>query len=486
MSKDLTLLVPEETLKICQFITRHSTQLPCQVKLLETSTAFPQPLPEDRIINLHFMKHSKVVIMRDSASGDMISVPLNSAAKFGLLYNPCSNAKKAMNGYNFHTAREIMATKPLPFLVQATQSYQGSSATTSVVQGEILCIKGVKTFLRSKQLRVQNMQGENKLLSEKCCGSFTTAPAKLSMPLLPLLKFDTELPATVATSVGRERGHSSVLEMERIAGETCLIASYPTWQYTKQHYFEITSDVDISVESVKMDSSLKQDLLTDTQALFHTFSRSAVPIVSEAHAQRGVSGELLPGEERHGVQLVRPINIDILPFEDSLPTSIASQSHEPIISRVPVKMAAAAVDSESEEIYCVLDAIKPESHESSESSLMTSQPPSRHPRMSVREQPSGDNDMVWINLMSKVEDMSSAYLQKLNCIQEELQSLQSIVLNIQKTVQHFQPAQPVVNEEHEKNKREIACLDCNQVIFLFHLTTYYSLHHLLSSYNYRL
>lgn len=469
-------LGPEGNVQLCRFITRHSAQLPCQVKVLKGFSALPSPLPADGIINLHFIKHSKVVFMTNSTSGDKISVPLNSVAKFSILYDPESDLDKAINGYHYNTVREMMARKPLPMVVQATHTYHGSTAQSSVEEGEILCVKGVKTFLRTKQLRVQNIKGENKHLSERCCSSFTTAPEKLSLPLSSLLKLGINLPATVVTGIVKGRDHSSVLVMEQIAGETCLIASYPAWQFNKQYYFEITSDVDIPVELEKMDLSSKQDLLTATHKLFHSFSNSAVLVVSDTrHARRGLHAELLPGSEQEGVQLVRPINIDGLPFQ--IPSSIPEHSIATLQSE---KMSAPAEDECDDDIYCLLDTITTKStNKSNESTLMTSKPLSHDlmrcwqdttagstvSKESVPSSSESNVDIVAIcvNLTSRVEELSSTYIQQLNSIQLELQSLQSIVINIQKAVQCLQPVQLPINEDHQKNRRNIAKLDCDQV-----------------------
>ena len=52
----------------------------------------------DDNLKLHFMKHSKVVVM-ETADRASLSIPFTSNLKFSLIYDPNGNHKAAMTGF---------------------------------------------------------------------------------------------------------------------------------------------------------------------------------------------------------------------------------------------------------------------------------------------------------------------------------------------------------------------------------------------------
>ena len=486
ISLDVKLLNCEDTVQLSQFITRYSALLPCQVKLLSVFGGLPMPIPKSRIINLHFIKHTKVAVLTDSSCGKEISVPLNSAAQFSVLYDPHSDLVAAMNGYHFNTVRDMMSTKPLPLIVQATCGYQGSTALSSVEKGEILHVKGIKTFLRTKQLRVENLLRESKHLSEKCSSSFTTAPRHLLLPLSSLLKLGIDLPVTVVTGAGTDvcaKGHALV--MERMAGETCLIASYPDWHLGELRHFEVSSGLDVEVELVQMDSVSRQELLSSTHTLFHSFS-SSIPVyvqgVSESKSKTDelrqvYCSQLLPGLEQQGVHLVQPLGIGELPLDyQCIPPSLTVSVNKPVIDGVE------SDSSEGEDMYmqiAKLDNItKP--HDRHEGYLQTQQISSigsdalrcgqstTHSMGNNSHALTKNDDALSRNvkdIVRSVHQLSLACRQQQSSILQELQMLRSTVLALQKDVQSLQcKTEPLLYEEHHKeNQRILGRFDCTQV-----------------------
>ena len=475
------------TVQLSQFITRYSALLPCQVKLLGDSGGLHMPMPKGEIINLHFIKHTKVAVMTDSTCGKEISVPLNSAAKFSVLYNPHSDFEAAMNGYNFNTAREMMSIKPLPIVVQATCCYQGSTALSSVEKGEILRVKGIKTFLRAKQLRVENLLRESKHLSEKCSGSFTTAPRHLLLPLSSLLKLGIDLPVTVVTGTATAKGPALVIE--RMAGETCLIASYPDWQLGELRHFELSSGLDAMVEVVEMDSMSRQELLSATHTLFHSFP-SSIPVhveeVSDSKSETDklrqvLCSQLFPGHEQQGVHLVQPLGIGEFSLDNQcIPPVPDVGTSEPLVDRE----ISESESNEGEDIYMQIakpDGI-PESYDRDEGLLQTPQ--------SIRSDAlrcgldatctmgnteshgltKNDEDIIG-NLKSlacSVNQLSLACRQQQSSLIQELQMLHSTVLALQKDIQSLHcslqaETEPLCDEDLPENRRILARFDCTQV-----------------------
>lgn len=455
ISMDLKLPHPKGVVQLSDFITRYSTLLPCQVKLLQDIPSVPSA--SGAIINLHFIKHAKVVVATDTNSGKKNSVPLNSTAKFSILYDPMSDLDEAMNGYHFDTVKDIFSRKSLPLIVRATQCFQGNTALSSVQNGEILLIRGIKTFLRNRQLRVQNLQGQSKHLSEKCSGSFTTDPRQVSLSLPQLLKLGIDLPVR-AVAYDAEK-MESVVVLERITGETYLIASHPNCPHGELRCFELSSDMDIKVEAVELDPGSRQELIRSTQTLFHSFSSSAMPVTWESEISDGLYGQLLPGRDQEGVQLVRPINIDTV-----LPTPETTADIEVPIARNGTEDSVI----EDEDIYAVLDCTthagncKLEDGTAGQDAVNC-----RDTMSSTRSKGAVSSDGLCDslkNLTARVEHLSATFSQQQTAILCELHRLQSIVLDLQTEVQSLAHSKPLLDERYEENRKMIATLNCKQVL----------------------
>ena len=54
--------------------------------------------PTDDVLKLHFMKHTKVVVI-ETAERVLLSVPVSSYLKFSILYDPNNSTKEAMQGF---------------------------------------------------------------------------------------------------------------------------------------------------------------------------------------------------------------------------------------------------------------------------------------------------------------------------------------------------------------------------------------------------
>lgn len=502
ISVDLKSLCPNGPVKLSQFITRYSALLPCQVKLIggTANSCLPTPLPKDDIINLHFIKHTKVGVMMDSSSGEDISVPLNSAAKFSILYDPNSNFEEALNGHHFGSVREVMAIKPLPLVVQATQGYQGNTVSSSVKEGEILRVRGIKTFFRTKQLRLQNLRKESKHLSEKCSASFTTAPKHLLLPLSSILELGIDLPVRVVIGSGDEVSTGSVLVLEKMAGETCLIASYPEWQQRELHHIEISSDVDMEVEAITMNETSRQELISVTDTLFCSFSSSiAVQTEHELKTEtdklrKEVHSKLLPGCEQQGVQLVRPPTLvhvaGASPFEDQCFPQL-STIPEAACTILPSGGVVEVEDDDSESIYVQMGKLNT-TLECQSDKKPTEQTSSQDPESNIQQSSNKDTTgsihskeskssaastpekctmtSNMTNVVCKVDELLSAYQEQQSCVLQELQKLQSTVVSLQKDMQSLKCAlktyaknqyEPIFDEG---NRRILANLDCKQVL----------------------
>ncbi len=107
-------------------------------------------------------------------AGNKYVIPLNSATKFGLLYEE--------GIVEFGTVEEILNAKILPQVVCARTGYVGNNDSSSVSRFEVLIVTGVeKGRFRRKagSLKVYSVtKNMDKTLSKEVYGKFTTDPFK--------------------------------------------------------------------------------------------------------------------------------------------------------------------------------------------------------------------------------------------------------------------------------------------------------------------
>lgn len=109
------------------------------------------------------------------AGGSKYVIPLNSATKFGIIYEE--------GVVEFGTVEEILNAKILPRVICARAGYVGNSESTSVTRHEVLIITGVEKggmFRRKAGLiRAYSVtKSMEKTLNKDVFGKFTTDPFK--------------------------------------------------------------------------------------------------------------------------------------------------------------------------------------------------------------------------------------------------------------------------------------------------------------------
>lgn len=87
----------------------------------------------------------------EDAGGAHLSIPLNSAIQFGLLYNPVGDTAQAVKGYSFQTAADLAKYEIPPRIIRATQAFDSSDQKSSIENEEILIIKKIgRTAIKRK------------------------------------------------------------------------------------------------------------------------------------------------------------------------------------------------------------------------------------------------------------------------------------------------------------------------------------------------
>ena len=185
------------------------------------------------VYNIHFVKHTKVVRTID-CHGNTHNVPLNSAARFGIIYRS-RRSVSLQEPEQFETAGDIMSASPLPRVVCAKSSYRGHDSASSVEKNEMLVIQGIHRrklgFNLLKVMRVGEQQ--QRMLSKDCTGHFTTDPYRTQMYLPDILSnVPRPLPLLANMYVDIESEHTlpECLNSEPVilaeeATETSLVAT---------------------------------------------------------------------------------------------------------------------------------------------------------------------------------------------------------------------------------------------------------------------
>lgn len=233
-------------------------------------------------LTFHFRLRQQVL----SASfdcGGTYQIPLCSANRFSLLYNPTDNFAQAMQGWYFETVGQIVSHSDPPAAVYATKSYQGPNAEASVQAGDVLFISPrikSKAFKRGKFLKcIKAGTNEKKVLHESCPGGFNTSPHKLQLSLVDLTSCRyCDLPLAVVmfheipglhnypqTKLLKKHWEESIIVTHSLSADS-------PFKPSKISANAIIKDVAVSVLPVKLDKIEYSNLSQETCMFFDNFS----------------------------------------------------------------------------------------------------------------------------------------------------------------------------------------------------------------------
>ena len=320
----------EEPMSLGDFMTRHSSSLPLRVRVDKGFCGAEERcvISAGDIYNIHFIKRTKVVSMKDSGNGQY-TIPLNSAIEFGPLYDPHHNFKEAFKGFTFDAVADILALKgPLPKLLRVTRAHQGSDPKSSVEEGELLIVKkAARTgVMRKPVLKVFSVTAkEEKTLFDDCIGQFTTHPYSAHTFLPEILQqIPDPFPMAAMLYISSETSDdlpvhltSEVVNLSHSSIETSLIAT-SCWEGSvapseeENIPIEIPIHLDIEVTIISSEESQNQQLFSDTRDLYEKFDPSKVqnykdaPSGNEYAAQSTIYRVVRHGYEREGLELEKP------------------------------------------------------------------------------------------------------------------------------------------------------------------------------------
>ena len=229
-----------EGMSLKKLMSRHSKSFPLRIHVLEGFSGHTSELTISTAdeYNIHFTKHQTVVTVRAS-SGELYSIPINSAVQFGLLYNP------EKQPCIFENVADIIALRTLPKVVCATVAYMGNAETASVAENEVLCINRVHNpmFHGRKSLEVYSLlTGGKKQLPLECLGKFSTDPSLIQMRLLDMLDHISNLFPSQAMMFTGEEFSRSVQELPN-----SLLSNRITLTESKTETSLVASTVDTGI-----------------------------------------------------------------------------------------------------------------------------------------------------------------------------------------------------------------------------------------------
>ena len=168
-----------------EFIKTHSGSLPLTALVVSgyQSENGQVEISCNEVLRIHSLQFTPVVCAMKK-NKPLPPIPLTTSTPFSVLYNPNSNRKEAMEGFMFNGVTSLLSLMHMPKVVCVMKEWNGDSITIS--KGEILVIN--KMILRGRNatpgivtFSISTMT--EKFLPEKCCGSFSTDPMLIQMPL---------------------------------------------------------------------------------------------------------------------------------------------------------------------------------------------------------------------------------------------------------------------------------------------------------------
>ncbi|KAL5503441.1 hypothetical protein EMCRGX_G010393 [Ephydatia muelleri] len=173
------------------YISKYSQDLPQQVTIEEGHLDTSYEFSVGEVFNLHFIKRTMFVDIRDHIERTSALVPVYGCVEYSLVYDPDGDAEKAKVGYTFQTVGNMLAKKTIPRVVCALESSSSGSERSSVCAREVLMVLKVKKrrFSGPPSLVVYSItKNARKVLNGGCAAQFTTNPIMTKLPMTLIMK----------------------------------------------------------------------------------------------------------------------------------------------------------------------------------------------------------------------------------------------------------------------------------------------------------
>ena len=363
-----------ESLSLHQFVQQHSKSLPARVKVVRGyyGQSADSELITDDLYDIHFVKHQKVVTIRDikDTKGTVYNVPLSSTLQFGLVFKQ----RQSMDGTTFPKASDIMALKVLPKVVCATKAFQGADEESSVHENEILKIQSVEIH-GTEVLEVFSFTTNSvKILQANCKGDFSTKPSLIRLHLPDILtcipcKAVMFIDETVTPQATAKKFPSSLLSGPILIAEskveTSLVGSFSKRTACEVSEMDTLFDIPLADNLAKVEVAVLESpstrevqlLCNDTKRIMREFHPNKLKYLREMKSARATRlqsllyAEVQKGQEMVGVELESsivyqtPLPIPSPTLNPVKPTPKEKEKSPPAEALLPSK------ESEAQHVY---------------------------------------------------------------------------------------------------------------------------------------
>ena len=277
------------SMTLSDFTALNTSAFPKHVKISNSfMCAFRDvKLAQGDLLDLHFVRQTKAVVLV-STTGEEYVIPLNSAIKFAMIYDPRNTSQLIHQGYHFKSVGELIAMRQMPKVVVATETYHDSKPQSSVETGEILVICGVVNQSQGKVLKVNSTTLGKKFLDERCTANFSTRSDITKLSLNDMFKASMQLPlqADIYPPSGLQLP-DSLTDAPVTLKRFCVIKSVIATPSSPEEYsptcsvplkvYDISLELDIEIlECSELSDKQTIEMRTKTQQLYSSFEPAKV------------------------------------------------------------------------------------------------------------------------------------------------------------------------------------------------------------------
>lgn len=277
------------SMTLSDFTALNTSAFPKLVRISNslTYTSRNMKLTQGDLLDLHFVRQTKAVVLI-SSTGEEYVVPLNSAIKFAMIYDPLNTSQLIHQGYHFKSVGELIATRQMPKVVVATETYHDSKPQSSVEAGEILVVCGVINQSHGKVLKVNSTTLGKKFLEERCTAKFSTRSDITKLSLNDMFKASVQLPlqADIYPPSGLQLPDSftdAPVTLKRfcviksVIATPSLLQEYSPTSSVPLKVYDISLELDIEIsECSELNDKQTIELRTNTQQLYSSFEPTKV------------------------------------------------------------------------------------------------------------------------------------------------------------------------------------------------------------------
>jgi len=241
-------------------------------------------ISKDEELVLFFVKTSQMVVASSKRNSEWYFVPLNSSLQFvPCQYLSASDTSTKGEEYyqQYKTVADLLNRKgELPKVVKACKSYNGKSAQSSVVAGDLIFPQKVLVSFRRKKV-LECLNSKNKLLKLElnCEGNFSINPADVKMYLAELVHYFKDFP--ISAMVINEHSKLSlttgtVLSLEEPKPLQSYICSTDIFGKMNYPLMELPMSMPIEIQCIKYPDFDMKPVYTKIQHTYENFKPSMI------------------------------------------------------------------------------------------------------------------------------------------------------------------------------------------------------------------